>query len=137
MRTWYSGRPCEYTRKSHISHCVFDSRWEASEAFELERNPLVEAWVKNDHLGYEILYLFQGVGLKYRPDFLIRLSKGRFLVLETKGQDSQQDRTKREFLEEWIRAVNNHGEFGQWACAVSKNPADLKGILKTCSDGKQ
>ena len=130
MRTWYTGRPCETTRKSHISHCVFDSTWEASEAFELERNPLVEAWVKNDHLGFEILYLFQGVVHKYRPDFLIRLSSGQFLVLETKGQDSQQDRTKREFLDEWIRAVNHHGGFGEWAKAVSKNPADLKGILK-------
>jgi type III restriction enzyme len=130
MRTWYSGRPCEYTRKSHISHCVFDSTWEASEAFELERNSLVKAWVKNDHLGFEILYLFQGVVHKYRPDFLIRLSSGQFLVLETTGQDSQQDRTKREFLDEWIRAVNHHGGFGEWSWAVSKNPADLKGMLE-------
>jgi type III restriction enzyme len=137
MRTWYSGRPCEFTRKSHISHCVFDSTWEASEAFELERNSLVKAWVKNDHLGFEILYLFQGVVHKYRPDFLIRLSSGQFLVLETKGEDSQQDRTKRELLDEWIRAVNHHGGFGEWAWAVSKNSADLKGILKTYSDGKQ
>ncbi len=136
MRAWYSGRPCEYTRKSHISHCVFDSRWEASEAFELERNSLVKAWVKNDHLGYEVLYLFQGVVHKYRPDFLIRLSSGRFLVLETKGQDSQQDRTKREFLDEWIRAVNNHGGFGQWAWDVSRNPADLRAILKGSLAGK-
>jgi type III restriction enzyme len=134
MRTWYSGRPCEYTRKSHISHCVFDSRWEASEAFELDRNPRIEAWVKNDHLGFEILYLFQGVVHKYRSDFLIRLATGRFLVLETKGQDSLQDRTKREFLDEWVRAVNNHGGFGQWGWAVSKNPADLKGILKEYSE---
>ncbi len=137
MRTWYTGRPCEYTRKSHISHCVFDSTWEASEAFELERNPLVKAWVKNDHLGFEILYLFQGVVHKYRPDFLIRLSSGQFLILETKGQDGQQNRTKREFLDEWVRAVNNHGGFGFWAWAVSKNPADLKGILKTYPDGKR
>jgi type III restriction enzyme len=51
--------------------------------------------------------------------------------------DRQQDRTKREFLDEWVRAVNNHGGFGQWAWAVSKNPADLKGILKTYSDEKR
>jgi type III restriction enzyme len=44
---------------------------------------------------------------------------------------------KREFLEEWIRAVNNHAGFGQWAWAVSKNHADLKGILRTYSDGKR
>ena len=44
---------------------------------------------------------------------------------------------KREFLDEWIRAINHHGGFGQWAWAVSKNPADLKGILITYSDGKR
>jgi type III restriction enzyme len=88
-------------------------------------------WEKSRPAGpIEILYLFNGVVHKYRPDFLIRLKNGGFLVLETKGQDSQQDRTKREFLDEWIRAVNHHGGFGEWAGAVSKNPADLKGILK-------
>lgn len=89
--------------------------------------------MKNDHLGFEILYLFQGVVHKYRPDFLIRLTNNRLLVLETKGQDSQQDRTKREFLDEWVRAVNNHGGFGRWDWAMSKNPADLKGILEKYS----
>ncbi len=91
MRTWYTGRPCEYTRKSHISLCVFDSTWEASEAFELERNPLVEAWVKNDHLGFEILYLFQGVVHKYRPDFLIRLKKGIWSGNKRPGQSAGPD----------------------------------------------
>jgi type III restriction enzyme len=86
--------------------------------------------VKNDHLGFEILFLFQGVIHKYRPDFLVRLNNGRFLVLETKGQDSQQDRTKREFLDGWIRAVNSHKGFGHWGWAVSNNPADLRDILK-------
>ncbi|CAF0694762.1 hypothetical protein MPNT_170059 [Candidatus Methylacidithermus pantelleriae] len=25
MRTWYTGKPCERTRKSHINVCVYDS----------------------------------------------------------------------------------------------------------------
>ena len=60
--------------------------WEASEAYELDRNPLVNAWVKNDHLGFEVLYVYRGVVRKYRPDFIIRLKTGNMLVLETKGQ---------------------------------------------------
>ena len=48
----------------------------------------VDAWVKNDHLGFEILYVFKGVVKKYRPDFLIRLKNGKMLVLEVKGQDT-------------------------------------------------
>ena len=89
MRTWWTGRPCGYTQRSHINFCVYDGTWEASEAFELDRNPAVEAWVKNDHLGFEVLYVYRGVVRKYRPDFLIRLRSGTMLVLETKGRDTR------------------------------------------------
>ncbi|MCD6399992.1 DEAD/DEAH box helicase family protein [candidate division WOR-3 bacterium] len=130
MRTWYTGKPCEPTKRSHVNFCVFDSRWEATEAFELDRNPNVKAWVKNDHLGFEILYIFKGIVQKYRPDFIIRLQNGNYLVLETKGRDTQQDKTKREFLDEWVRAVNEHGGFGNWQWAVSTHPSDVANILQ-------
>ncbi|MFH0904613.1 MAG: DEAD/DEAH box helicase family protein [Methanobacteriota archaeon] len=108
--------------------------WEASEAFELDRNPGVESWVKNDHLGFEILYIFKGEVRKYRPDFIIRLKNGVKLILETKGQDTQQDKTKREFLDEWVKAVNQHGGFGIWQWSVSKDPADVAEILEKASE---
>jgi type III restriction enzyme len=108
---------------------VYDSTWEATESFELDRNPAVAAWVKNDHLGFEILYVYRGVVRKYRPDFLIRLTSGEHLVVETKGQDTEQDQVKRRFLDEWIRAVNQHAGFGCWHWAVSKHPGDLPDIL--------
>ncbi|MEQ8974218.1 MAG: DEAD/DEAH box helicase family protein [Coleofasciculus sp. C1-SOL-03] len=129
MRTWYTGKPCEYTRKSHINCCTFDSTWEASEAFELDRNSHVDAWVKNDHLGFDIFYIFEGVIRKYRPDFIIRLKTGSFLILETKGNITQKDEVKRGFLEQWIQAVNQHGGFGYWQHDISRSPADLKMIL--------
>ena len=129
MGTWYTGKPCEYTTRSHINFCVYDSAWEASEAFELDHNPEVEAWVKNDHLGFEVLYVYRGVVRKYRPDFIIRLKSGDYLVLETKGQDSEQNQTKRRFLGEWVKAVNEHGGFGRWSCDVSRDPGDIKDIL--------
>jgi type III restriction enzyme len=130
MQPWYTGRPCEPTRRSHINLCVFDSRWEASESFELERNSAVDAWVKNDHLGFEILYTFKGVVRRFRPDYLIRLKNGKMLVLEVKGQDTHESKTKREFLDEWTRAVNQHGSFGTWAQDVSFTPRDLPSILQ-------
>lgn len=129
MGTWYTGKPCEYTARSHINFCVYDSAWEASEAFELDHNPAVAAWVKNDHLGFEILYVYRGVVRKYRPDFLIRLTSGDMLVLETKGKDSEQDQTKRRFLDEWAQAVNAHAGFGRWSWDVSTDPGDIKDIL--------
>jgi type III restriction enzyme len=131
MQPWATRRPCEPTVRSHINLCVFDSRWEASEAFELDRNSNVFAWVKNDHLGFEILYTYRGIVQKYRPDYLVRLTSGKMLVIEVKGQDTQQDQTKREFLSEWISAVNQQGGFGEWSWDVSRNPRDLLNILQT------
>ena len=130
VRPWYTGRPCEFTKRSHINFCVYDSAWEATEAYELDRNPNVVAWVKNDHLGFEIPYIFGGVRKKYRPDFLVRLTNGKTLILEVKGRDTPEDKTKREFLSEWVNAVNGHGGFGQWAWAVSFQPKDVADILR-------
>lgn len=85
--------------------------------------------MKNDHLGFEIHTIWQGVVKKYRPDFIIRLINADHLILETKGQDTQKDKTKRRFLDEWVTAVNSHGGFGRWRWAVSFNPADVPGIV--------
>lgn len=129
MRPWRTGKPCEYTKRSHINYCVYDSTWEACDAYQLDRHAAVSAWVKNDHLGFSILYIHNGVIRKYRPDFLIRLKSGNFLVLETKGQQTEQDDTKHAYMKEWINAVNEYGGFGQWRFAVSRNPAAIKDIL--------
>jgi type III restriction enzyme len=125
MRSWYTGKPCEYTKRSHINFSVLDSTWEATEAFALDHDPNVEAWVKNDHLGFEVLYIYRGVVRKYRPDFIIRLVNGEYLVLEVKGQDTDQARAKRAALREWCEAVNNQGGFGTWRCDVSYSPSDV------------
>ncbi len=129
MATWYTGKPCHDAASSHVNMCVYDSTWEASEAFELDQNDLIDAWAKNDHLGFEVLYVYRGVVRKYRPDFLVRFKSGDMLVLETKGQNSEQDRSKRQALEEWTRAVNQHGGFGRWSSAISIDPGDIKDIL--------
>jgi type III restriction enzyme len=33
MGTWYTGKPCAPATRSHINFCVFDSTWEATEAY--------------------------------------------------------------------------------------------------------
>ena len=130
MMTWYTSKPCETTEKSHISHVVFDSSWEASEAFELDRNEDVVSWAKNDHLGFVINYVYRGVVHNFYPDFLIKLSNGKMLILEVKGMDDQQNKTKREYLDEWINAVNSDGRFGQWCWDVSFRTSDIKDKIK-------
>ncbi len=129
MIPWRTGKPYSPARRSHINYCVHDSTWESNEAFEFDKNKAVEAWVKNDHLGFDILYVYKGVVKKYRPDFLIRLKSGEILVLETKGQQTEQDNAKHDRMREWVKAATEDGGFGKWKFAVSTKPSDIKDIL--------
>lgn len=131
MPIWYTGKPCQYTQKSHINCCAIDGSWETSAAFEIDRHPHVDAWVKNDRLGFEVFYIFKGKVRKYRPNFLIRLKNGNFLILDTtNSQESQQDVIKRKSLDEWVMAVNRYRCFGKWLFAVSKNSANIVEIIE-------
>lgn len=129
MRTWYTGKPCARTRRSHVNVCVYDSTWEASDAFALDESDAVASWAKNDHLGFEVLYIYRGVVRKYRPDFLVRLASGDMLILETKGENTDQDKVKRSYLNQWVEAVNAHGGFGKWACAQTSSPGEILQVL--------
>lgn len=133
LASWLTSKPTQSARKSHLNLVVCDSRWEGHAALTLDRNDNVQAWVKNDHLGFEIRYLFGGTEHRYRPDFIIRFQSGDYLVLETKGQETQADKAKRDALREWCEAVTNHGGFGLWHCAVAKHPDKLLEVLGTNS----
>ena len=129
MPTWYTSKPCNITQHSQISHCVYDSGWEATEAYLLEKNEHVKACAKNDLLGFEIVYVYEGVVRKYIPDYLVKLDNGKTLVLETKGRMTEKDIAKRKALSTWIEAVNGTGEFGMWCNDVSLNVADVDAII--------
>lgn len=129
MRPWYTTKPCHPTLRSQISHVVFDSTWEAAESYTFDHSDLVGAYAKNDHLGFYVAYMFNGVVRRYYPDYLIRLNNGKFLILEVKGQDTPQNKAKREALNTWVKAINDKGGFGQWCWDVSFRPADIHDIL--------
>ena len=129
---WYTSKPCEWMKKSHISHCVYDSTWETNAARFMDRSALVSSFVKNDHLGFSIHYVYNGVVRKYYPDFILRLNNGEHLILEIKGQDDQQNRVKREFLDRWVLAINEHGGFGSWHSKVSFDPGDVEQKISEC-----
>jgi len=133
VRTWWSSKRCENFEKSHVNFTIVDSKWEYLEASTLDKSNVVESFVKNDHLGFTILYNHQGVIRRYFPDFLVKLTYGEYLILETKGVDTEKDKTKRSFLDEWCKAVNQHGGFGKWSWAVSFDPNDLTLILQNAA----
>ena len=129
MRTWYTSKPCDNYKKNHINFCVYDSTWEYNAAFLLDKHPNVVAWTKNDHLHFEIPYMFQGIVHKYRPDFIIKLSNGSHFIIEVKGVETQQDQVKWEYFKEWIQAVNEYGSFGKWEFGVASEAAAITGLL--------
>ncbi|MDR2394612.1 MAG: DEAD/DEAH box helicase family protein [Treponema sp.] len=131
MQTWHTLKHCFPTKKSHISHCVWDSKMEGQESIKLEHNPHVAAYAKNDHLGFGVSYTHNGIPHTYYPDFLIKLDNRAILVLETKGQDNRQAQAKKKALEQWIETVNSLKEYGQWYSAVSYNAAEIDGIIQT------
>lgn len=119
-------KECYGTKKSHVSHVVADSNWEHSVMFQLEKMPEVSAYVKNDHLNFEIPYEFGGQKHRYIPDYLIKLQKkdGSVLnvILEVKGFEREQDRAKKTAVLRWVDAVNYHGEFGRWIVTQCRDP---------------
>ncbi|WP_322994360.1 BPTD_3080 family restriction endonuclease [Castellaniella sp.] len=130
MRTWYTTKPCIDTVKSQISHAVADSTWEDYAAKRLEARDDIAAYAKNDHLGFQIYYLWHGSKRKYVPDYLVRLANGKLLVLEIKGEDSEQNRKKRLALNAWVRAVNERGGFGVWCWdVVMGEPARMDDVI--------
>jgi type III restriction enzyme len=131
MNTWYTTKPCIQTTKSQISHAVADSTWEQYSADVLEKSSLVESYAKNDHLNFHVYYLWNGTRRRYVPDYIVRLSNGVNLVLEVKGQDSEQNLAKRSAMNLWVEAVNSKSIFGVWASdTVLGEPSRIQDVLK-------
>jgi type III restriction enzyme len=128
-RVWYTTRQTRPTRKSQISDLIVDSAWEAYAAEQFEMSDLVQAYAKNERLGYQIQYLWNGSRRRFIPDFLVRLANGKTLVLEIKGVDSEQNKAKRDALDLWVRGVNAHGGFGVWCWDVAFEMAQIRDIL--------
>ena len=129
MRTWHTKKPTEHNKKSHINLSPYDKSWELAAIQDFERNPDVDSWVKNDHIGFAIKYLYNGIVHDYWPDFLVRLKNGITLVLEIKGVDDNQNRKKRDYLKRWVDAVNGDGRYGAWAWDVAFSPDAARGII--------
>lgn len=129
MPPWFTGKPCEPFDKCHLNLCVYDSTFEKEDAFVLNRHEKVQAWVKNERLGFEIYYYMGGMTRKYLPDYIVRLTDGRHLIIETKGMTTEEVRAKKSAADEWCRAVTAHGGFGDWSYHLINQRHLLKSVL--------
>jgi type III restriction enzyme len=125
LQTWYTTKKFLAFEKTHINFVVLDSQLEGIEAQIINDSAHVQSFVKNDHLGFAIWYLWEGVPRRYFPDFIIEMNNGKKLILETKGKDDEQNRVKRQALARWVDAVNQNGTLGIWGWDVSFHQDDL------------
>ncbi len=136
MRTWYTTKSCQPAQKSQISHVVVDSAWEAHTANVMEQSGQVLAYAKNDHLGFQVHYLWNGARRRFVPDFLVRLANGKTLILEIKGEESPQNQAKRQALDAWVKGVNAKGGFGSWCWDVAFEMAKIQDIINRHSTAR-
>lgn len=133
-------------RKSHVSHVVLDgpkgNTWEETVAGFLELDDRVAAYVKNDHLGFSIPYVFEGRSHQYVPDFLVRLVPDpddgdlvRTLIVEVSGgrksahSPGSVEVKARTARDQWCTAVNNHTGFGRWGYVEISSMLDAERVL--------
>ncbi|MFH1067009.1 MAG: DEAD/DEAH box helicase family protein [bacterium] len=129
---WYTSKPTQPVQRSQMSHIVIDSGWEkVGFEFERDRIPKLVSWVKNDHLGFEIFYLWQGQLKTYYPDYIIKFEEDDYLILEIKGQTKDQDQAKWQAAKEWCSAVNTSNKFGKWRFAVLDDLKNLFELVKS------
>ena len=129
-------------RKSHVSHVVEDSSWEAELARVAEAHPRVLAYVKNQGLGFEVPWRDGAEVRRYLPDFLVRIDDGRgaddplVLIVEIKGRRDddavQKARTMRDF---WVPGVNALGAHGRWAFAEFTSVYEIESEFGALVDG--
>jgi type III restriction enzyme len=134
MTPWYTSKPHYPAERSHLNFAVIDSGLEGSVAYLLDRDDRVEAWAKNDHLQFELSYVYRGGVFTYRPDYIVRLSEGHHAVLEVKGQEVDRDRAKGLALKQWIAAVSADGRFGRWDSATVYAPSETSSVITKCLD---
>jgi type III restriction enzyme len=128
---FWTSKTVREIRKSHLNYMVADTKsWEQSAAYRLDSDVRVEAFVKNQGLGFAIPYLNNGQMHDYVPDFIVRLADGTQLILETKGYDPTAE-IKEAAAHRWVDAVNADGTFGVWRFVLTRDPNEIPSLIET------
>jgi type III restriction enzyme len=56
------------------------------------------------------------------------------LVLEVKGENDAQAKAKYAALDDWVKAVNQHGGFGIWKSGISTSTTDIHARIVEAAD---
>jgi len=122
--------------KCQVSHVVADTEsWEQKMAQVFEDMDEVACYVKNQNVGFTIPYTLAGEDKWYYPDFIARMKReGREplnLIVEVSGERRKDKAAKVAAARElWVPAMNNHGEFGDWAFVEITDPWDAQNTIR-------
>jgi type III restriction enzyme len=138
-------------KKCHVNYVVLDgvdgNTWEQIMAQTLESLPQVAAYVKNDHMEFDIPYVHGARTRRYLPDFLVRLTQRnddvpRYLIVEVSGSFKTKNATMKAMTSSkadtarnlWCAAVNNHGGYGRWGYTEITDPVTTRETLREAID---
>ncbi len=126
---FWTSKPVFEVAKSHLNYVVADTKtWEQSAAYYIDTHDAVAAFVKNQGLGFAIPYLHDGQPHDYLPDFVIHLTNGVHLILETKGHDPLEE-VKAQAAQRWVDAVNADRRHGEWRYVVVHEMAAVSAAI--------
>jgi len=134
---FHTTKPIYPATNCHLNAMVADTKkWEQSAAFLLDSHPGVRKWVKNERLGFFILYRNKGLPAKYVPDFIIETDTGLNVIAEIKGQVTDSADVKAKAAERWVSAVNRLGQHGTWHYLFITDPGALGKALNAFTTAK-
>jgi type III restriction enzyme len=122
--------------KCHVNYVALDSEdWEAKMVETLEHMDEVRFYVKNDRLGLNIPYAFDGKEKNYIPDFIAQIETADGIVnllIEVTGERRKSKVVKVDTAKTlWIPAVNNHGGFGKWDFIEITDPWNAQNTIRS------
>ena len=134
---FHTTKPIYPVTRCHLNAMVADTKkWEQSAAFLLDSHPGVKRWVKNDRLGFTIPYRHRGLLSRYIPDFIVVTDRDENVIVEIKGQVTDDADAKAKAAERWVEAVNRLGEHGVWKYLFVEDPGRIAIQLNAFTQAK-
>jgi type III restriction enzyme len=123
---FHTTKPIQAANHCHLNAMVADTqKWEQTAALLLDTHPGVKKWVKNERLGFFIPYRRNGLPARYVPDFIAVTDTDQNVIVEIKGQVTDNADAKAKAAERWTAAVTRLGQYGTWHYLLVTDPGKL------------
>ncbi|RUW61854.1 DEAD/DEAH box helicase family protein [Mesorhizobium sp. M7A.F.Ca.US.008.03.1.1] len=119
-------KPIQVANRCHLNAMVADTqKWEQIAGVVLDTHAGVKRWVKNERLGFYIRYRRNGLPARYIPDFVVVTDTDQNIIVEIKGQMTDNADAKAKAADRWVKAVNRLGQHGTWHYILVTEPGRL------------